>query len=147
MKNILAIAFLLSLPFLASAQRSEGKSKEIQAYKSTYLKEKLELTPEEAKIFWPIYNSMQSEQSELRQERRKNMISFRKSTEIENLSDTEVESLINNELNFKQKDLNIDRKYYNKLKSSLPIKTVGKYYRAEQTFKRELLSRYREGKK
>ena len=147
MKNILTIAFLLSLPFLASAQRGEGKGKEIQAYKSTYLKEKLELTPEEAKIFWPIYNSMQSEQSELRQERRKNMISFRKSTEIENLSDTEVESLITNELNFKQKDLNIDRKYYNKLKSSLPIKTVGKYYRAEQTFKRELLSRYREGKK
>lgn len=147
MKHILAIAFLLYLPFLASAQRGEGKSKEIEAYKNTYLKEKLELTPEEAKIFWPIYNSMQSEQRELRQERRKNMISFRKSTEIENLSDTEVESLINNELNFKQKDLNIDRKYYNKLKSSLPIKTVGKYYRAEQTFKRELLSRYREGKK
>ncbi|AMQ00263.1 hypothetical protein AY601_3397 [Pedobacter cryoconitis] len=147
MKHILAIALLSCIPFLASAQRSEGKSKEIQAYKNTYLKEKLELTPEEAKIFWPIYSSMQSEQSELRQERRKNMISFRKSTEIENLSDTEVESLINNELNFKQKDLNIDRKYYNKLKSSLPIKTVGKYYRAEQTFKRELLSRYREGKK
>ena len=147
MKNILAIAFLLCLPFLTSAQRNEGRSKEIEAYKSTYLKEKLELTPEEAKIFWPIYNSMQSEQSELRQERRKNMISFRKSTEIENLSDTEVESLIVNDLNFKQKDLNIDRKYYNKLKSSLPIKTVGKYYRAEQTFKRELLSRYREAKK
>jgi hypothetical protein len=147
MKNILAIAFLLCLPFLASAQRNEGRSKEIEAYKSTYLKEKLELTPEEAKIFWPIYNSMQSEQSELRQERRKNMISFRKSTEIENLSDTEVESLIVNDLNFKQKDLNIDRKYYNKFKSSLPIKTVGKYYRAEQTFKRELLSRYREAKK
>ncbi|MGY0040453.1 hypothetical protein [Pedobacter sp. NJ-S-72] len=133
--------------FLTSAQRNEGRSKEIEAYKSTYLKEKLELTPEEAKIFWPIYNSMQSEQSELRQERRKNMISFRKSTEIENLSDTEVESLIVNDLNFKQKDLNIDRKYYNKFKSSLPIKTVGKYYRAEQTFKRELLSRYREAKK
>jgi len=147
MKNILAIAFLLCLPFLASAQRNEGKIKEIEAYKNTYLKEKLELTPEEAKIFWPIYNSMQSEQSELRQERRKNMISFRKSTEIENLSDTEVQGLIVNDLNFKQKDLNIDRKYYNKFKSSLPIKTVGKYYRAEQTFKRELLSRYRDAKK
>lgn len=147
MKNLVAIAFLLCLPFLVSAQRNEGRGKEIQAYKSTYLKEKLALTPEEAKVFWPIYNAMQNEQSELRQERRKNMISFRKITEIENLSDTEVESLIVNELNFKQKDLNIDRKYYNKFKSSLPIKTVGKYYRAEQTFKRELLSRYREAKK
>ncbi|MBB5636224.1 hypothetical protein HDF26_003318 [Pedobacter cryoconitis] len=147
MKNLIAIAFLLSLPFLASAQRNEGRGKEIQAYKNTYLKDKLELNPEEAKIFWPIYNAMQHEQNELRQERRKNMISFRKITEIENLSDTEVESLINNELNFKQKDLNIDRKYYNQLKKSLPIKVVGKYYRAEQTFKKELLSRYKEAKK
>ncbi|QNK62095.1 hypothetical protein H7F33_16300 [Pedobacter sp. PAMC26386] len=147
MKNLLAIAFLLCLPFLVSAQKHAGRSNEIEAYKNTYLKEKLDLSAEEAKIFWPIYNSMQTEQSDLRQERRKNMISFRKSTEIENLSDTEVESLINNELNFKQKDLNIERKYYNKLKSSLPIKTVGKYYRAEQTFKRELLSKYRDTKK
>ena len=75
------------------------------------------------------------------------MISFRKITEIESLSDTEVQSLITNELNFKQRELNIERKYYNKLKTSLPIKTVGKYYRAQETFKRELLSRYREGRR
>ena len=75
------------------------------------------------------------------------MISFRKSTDIESLSDTEVQQLIQNELSFKQRDLDIEKKYYNKLKSSLPIKTVGKYYRAQETFKRELLSRYRDGRK
>jgi hypothetical protein len=147
MKNILAVTILLCLPFLVSAQRDSGRRNEIEAYKITYLKEKLELTPEEAKIFWPIYTAWQAEQSALRQERREKMISFRKITEIEDLSDTEVQSLITNELNFKQRDLNIERKYYGKLKSSLPIKTIGKYYRAQETFKRELLSRYREGKR
>lgn len=146
MRNILAAIFLLFLPVIASAQRNNGgRSAEIEAYKVTYLKEKLELTPEESKIFWPIYNSWTAEQSALRAERREKMISFRKITEIEDLSDTEVQNLINNELNFKQRDLNIERKYYSKLKSSLPIKTVGKYYRAQETFKRELLSRYRDG--
>ncbi|MBB6500533.1 hypothetical protein [Pedobacter cryoconitis] len=147
MKNLLAALLFLSLPFFVSAQHNKGRNTEIEAYKVSYLKEKLELSPEEAKIFWPIYNSWQAEQGALRQERRKNMISFRKTTEIEELSDTQVETLINNELNFKQKDLNIERKYYNKLKTSLPIKTVGKYYRAEQTFKKELLSRYKDTKK
>jgi hypothetical protein len=147
MKNILAVTILLCLPFLVSAQRDGGRRNEIEAYKITYLKEKLELTPEEAKIFWPIYTAWQAEQSALRQERREKMISFRKITEIEDLSDTEVQSLITNELNFKQRDLNIERKYYGRLKSSLPIKTIGKYYRAQETFKRELLSRYREGNK
>lgn len=146
MKNLLAAILLFGLPFFAAAQRLHGRSTEIEAYKVSYMKEKLELTPEEAKIFWPIYNSWTAEQSALRQERREKMISFRKSTEIENLSDTEVQTLIMNEFNFKQRDLNIERKYYNKLKTSLPIKTVGKYYRAQETFKRELLSRYRDGR-
>ena len=146
MRNILNAVLLLLLPFIASAQsHNNGRNPEIEAYKVTYLKEKLELSPEEAKIFWPIYNSWTSEQAALRAERREKMISFRKITEIEDLSDTEVQNLINNELNFKQRDLNIERKYYTKLKNSLPIKTVGKYYRAQETFKRDLLSRYRQG--
>ncbi|MNR50781.1 hypothetical protein D3C85_1703520 [compost metagenome] len=73
------------------------------------------------------------------------MISFRKIPEIENLSDTEVQTLIMNELNFKQRSLAIEKKYYYKLKSNLPIKIIGKYYRAQETFKRELLSRYKKG--
>lgn len=147
MKKLIAATLFLLLPFLVSAQRNASRRTEIDAYKVSYLKEKLELSPEEAKIFWPIYNAWTSEQSALRQERREKMISFRKSTEIEDLSDAQVQTLITNELNFKQRDLNIERKYYNKLKTSLPIKTVGKYYRAQETFKKELLSRYRENRK
>lgn len=147
MKNIIAVTALLCLPFFVSAQQRGQRNNEIEEYKVTYLKEKLELNPEESRIFWPIYTAWTNEQNALRQERREKMISFRKIAEIEDLSDTEVQALITNELNFKQRDLNIERKYYNKLKTSLPIKTVGKYYRAQETFKRELLSRYRDGRK
>lgn len=147
MKPILLFLFLSFTSCYAFAQNHQGNHQDIENYKITYLKEKLDLTPAEDKIFWPIYNSWQSEQGELRKERKGKMISFRKSTDIESLSDTEVQQLIQNELSFKQRDLDIEKKYYNKLKSSLPIKTVGKYYRAQETFKRELLSRYRDGRK
>jgi hypothetical protein len=63
--------------------------------------------------------------------------------EIDELSDSEVQTLIVNDFSFKQRELNLDKKYYAKLKASLPIKVIGKYYRAQETFKRELLSRYR----
>ncbi|RZM11650.1 MAG: hypothetical protein EOO88_46595, partial [Pedobacter sp.] len=118
---------------------------EIEAYKVAWLTQKLELSPDEAKIFWPIYNDWQREQMALRKERAQNLISFRKTTEIDDLSDSQVQTLITNEFNFKQRDLNIEKKYYNLLKSSLPIKVVGKYYRAQETFKKELLSRYGRG--
>ena len=141
MKPILVASLLFFIPMLVHAQ-DRGRNQEIEAYKVAWLTQKLELSPEEAKIFWPIYNDWQKEQTALRKERFQNLISFRKTTEIDDLSDSQVQALITNEFNFKQRDLNIEKKYYNLLKSSLPIKVVGKYYRAQETFKKELLSRY-----
>jgi hypothetical protein len=131
----------------AAAQRPENRNTQIETYKVNYLTEKLELSPAEAKIFWPIYKNWQNEQAALRRERSQKMISFRKIEEIEALSDVQVQTLITNELNIKQKGLNIEKKYYNQLRSQLPIKTVGKYYRAQETFKKELLNRYRENRR
>jgi hypothetical protein len=145
-KLSLLVVLFFSIALHASAQRPENRSNEIETYKVKYLTEKLELSPAEAKIFWPIYKNWQAEQAALRKERGQKMISFRKIDAIEALSDVEVQTLINNELNIKQKGLNIEKKYYNQLKSQLPIKTVGKYYRAQETFKKELLNRYRENR-
>jgi CO/xanthine dehydrogenase Mo-binding subunit len=142
-KLSLLVILFFSITLYASAQRPENRRNEIETYKVKYLTDKLELSAAEAKIFWPIYKNWQAEQAALRKERGQKMISFRKIEEIEALSDVQVQSLINNELNIKQKALNIDKKYYNQLKSQLPIKIVGKYYRAQETFKKELLNRYR----
>lgn len=147
MKNLTIIALLFTLPFLALAQRPDDKKREeIESYKIAYLTQKLELSSDEAKVFWPIYNDYQKEQAELRKERGQKMISFRKMPEIDEMSDSEVQALILNDFNLKQRELNLEKKYYAKLKSSLPIKVIGKYYRAQETFKRELLSRYRNNK-
>ncbi|MEJ7560549.1 MAG: hypothetical protein WKF66_19725 [Pedobacter sp.] len=143
MRYLIIVALLLSFPILSSAQRGGDRFKEIEAYKVTFLTEKLDLSADEAKIFWPVYNAWQAEQQVLRRERMQKMISFRKMTEIEELSDSEVQTLILNEFNIKQRELNLDKKYYYKLKSSLPIKIVGKFYRAQEAFKKEILAKYR----
>ncbi len=145
MKNLLFVALMFLLPATVLAQRPKGE--EIESLKIAFFTQKLDLSPEEAKIFWPIYNDMQAEQNALRKERMQKMISFRKVDEIDNLSDAQVQTLITSEFDFKQRDLNLDKKYYNKLKSSLPIKVVGKFYRAQEAFKRELLNRFRGGQR
>lgn len=146
MKHLIVLILLICIGQLASAQRVYERNTEIESYKVAYLTSKLELSPEESRLFWPIYNNWQKEQAALRAERAQKMISFKKTDEIEELSDSQVESLLSNELIFKQKALNIEKKYYYQLKSVLPIKTLGKYYRAQETFKRELLNRYRDGR-
>lgn len=145
MKNLLFVALMFLLPTALLAQRPKGE--EIESLKIAFFTQKLDLSPDEAKIFWPIYNDMQAEQNALRKERMQKMISFRKVDEIDNLSDAQVQSLITSEFDFRQRDLNLEKKYYNKLKSALPIKVIGKFYRAQEGFKRELLNRYRGGQK
>lgn len=142
MKHLI-IATLFLLPLTSLAQRPNERNNEIESYRIAYLTQKLDLSSEEAKIFWPIYSDWQKEQSALRKERPQRMISFRKLSEIEELSDVQIQTLIINDFNFKQRDLNLEKKYYYKLKSSLPIKVVGKFYRAQEAFKRELLAKYR----
>lgn len=123
------------------AQRmDDGK---LEQLKIQFLTEKMDLNPEDAKVFWPIYNGFSKEMRELRKARMEKMISFRKVGEIDNLSDSEIQSLILNDFDFKQRELNIEKKYFSKLKSNLPIKTVGKFYRAQEAFKKELLNRFR----
>jgi len=146
MKNIWIAMLLLFIPALLNAQDRGNRNEEIESYKIAYLTQKLDLSSGEAKIFWPIYNDWQKELSALRSERNKNVISFRKTEEIEALSDNEIHALITNEINYKQRSLNIEKKYYNRLKSSLPLKVVGKYYRAQETFKKELLNRFGRGR-
>lgn len=146
MKNLWIAVLLVFIPAILKAQDRGGRSEEIESYKIAYLTQKLDLSPNEAKVFWPIYNEWQKELRALWTERNKNVISHRKTDEIEALSDNEIHALITNEINYKQRNLNIEKKYYSKLKSSLPLQVVGKYYRAQETFKKELLNRFGRGK-
>lgn len=142
MKNLFFAALLLLLPSILCAQRPRGE--EIESLKIAFFTKKLDLSPEDAKVFWPIYNDMQAEQNALRKERFQKMISFRKVTEIDNLTDAQIQSLITSEFDFRQRDLNLEKKYYNRFKAVLPIKIIGKYYRAQEAFKRELLNRFKD---
>jgi len=142
MKNLFFATLLFLLPSMLWAQKPKGE--EIESLKIAFFTKKLDLSPDEAKVFWPIYNDMQEEQNAIRKERFQKMISFRKTAEIDNLTDAQIQSLITSEFDFRQRDLNIEKKYYNKFKAVLPIKIIGKYYRAQEAFKRELLNRFRD---
>lgn len=143
MKHLIIALFIL-VPTLAFSQGPRRPMDEkMESYKVTWLTTKLDLSAEEAKIFWPIYNDYTREQTALRKERMQKMISFRKIKEIDDLTDSEIQNLILNDFDFRQRDLNIEKKYYNRFKSNLPIKIVGKFYRAQEAFKKELLNQYK----
>lgn len=143
--NLSIVVCCMLLSSNVFAQGGHFDSEKIEAAKVAFFTQKLGLSAEEGKVFWPIYNDYSREQEAFRKTRHQRMISFRKVKDIDEMTDAEVQALINNDFDYKQKDLNIERKYYNKLKTSLPIKTVGKFYRAQEAFKMELLKQFRGG--
>ena len=118
---------------------SEEKREEIEAMKAAFLTRKLDLTPDEAKTFWPVYNQYQDELDKLREDHRKTRRLARE--EMDSMGDKEIEKLVDGEILFRQSELDIMKKYNGQFKGVLPMKKVAKLYRAEEDFKRELLQR------
>ncbi len=130
----------------ANADRmNKGERKEkVEAMKIAYITNKLELTPAEAQQFWPVFNEYENKIQAIRQSRRKD--SKDGVENFDQLSDKEVESLIDSEVSFRQKELDVLKEYHSKFKTVLPIRKLAKLYRAQEDFKRELLKKIQERK-
>ena len=65
---------------------------------------------------------------------------------IDDLSDGEIERIVNSNFDLIQKELDIKKRYHLKFKKTLSIKKTAQLYHAEKEFKRTLLQRIKRGK-
>lgn len=114
---------------------------EIETMKIGFLTRKLSLSPEEAKVFWPVYNQYSDELRELREGHRSRMRSAKEDTEV---TKEEWEKLADAEIQFRQQELEVMKKFHTQFKKILPPKKVATLYRTEEEFKRELIEKIRE---
>ncbi len=126
------------------AERQNEKREDIETLKIGFLTKRLDLTPEEAQKFWPVYNQYSYKLQDIRKKRRED---FRDTKQkFDELSDKEVEAAVDNEIAFRQKELDIQKEYHSKFKGVLPIKKVAKLYASEEQFKMELLNKLKDRK-
>lgn len=136
MKKIYILAFVF-LALLKNTQAQENRREEIESFRIAFFTRQLNLTSEEAKKFWPVYNEMQAEMQKLQKERKMRHRDARDN--MDNLSDAELEKVINDEMASRQKELDIEKKYHDRFKAILSMKKLAQYYRAQEGFKRELI--------
>lgn len=129
------ILFLAMGMFTAQDQKEskEDKAEKRKAEKIAFITTKLELTPQEAEKFWPIYNEFENKMSELHKERRQN----KPKKKVSDMTDKEVEDLLQSHFTFEQKELDLKKEYHEKFKAVLPIKKVAKLYHLEMEFRRQ----------
>lgn len=138
------VASLLLLGIAANGQKRPGFEK-IREARIEFMKKKLSLTPDEEKNFIPLYSKLMDEMDSLRRE-------FKQETDLNDLdltfmTDKECEKVVDDILVFKEKELEMIKRYNAEFKKVLPIKKVAMIYKAEHEFKREIVRRIREEKR
>ena len=118
------------------------RKEEIESMKIAFLTKHLDLSPEEAQKFWPVYNQYNTELKTIRKNRKNDRRDAQE--DFQNMNDKDVEKLVDGEVVYRQQELDLLKKYHSQFKQVLPIKKVALLYRAEEEFKKELLQKIRE---
>ena len=151
MKNYNIITFLLLLAtFTSFAQRGksradfEQKKEQIKSLKIAYITEELKLSSTEAEKFWPIYNTFEAKQSELRRNKLKDY--YKKGESDDAISEQEASKLISQMESSEEELYQLRKKFTSNLKTILPAVKILKLKKAEDEFSRKLLQQYRDKK-
>lgn len=134
----LYITIVLLLANLVQLWAQPARNERMESLRIAYITEKLNLTPDEAQKFWPIYNEFRTKEEKIDPHR--NI----KPNQLESLSDKELDELVEKNLKADEERVKLKREYYTKLKKAIPTRKIVMLQRLEKEFKRELLERIRD---
>ncbi|MBI2967146.1 MAG: hypothetical protein HYY40_04960 [Bacteroidetes bacterium] len=139
---LLYIALALAF-FRSSGQDVAGKQDYILAMKISFITKKLNLTPQEAQVFWPLYNQYQDELETLRKNHKKEQDALKDA--FATMSNADIEKYVDAEIIFREREIEILKKYHPQFKKVLPVRKVALLYKAEEEFKRHLIKQIKSG--
>ena len=147
--TLLAGCLLMAVALFAQPQgtkKSEEQRKKdferIQSEKIAFLTSELDLTPEEAQVFWPVYNQYEKE---ARAAHKKAMDAFGefRGKKGEELSDKELEKKLDAYIEAYQASNRVMTDWYPKFKEVLPLRKVARLYQAEEAFQQRMINSLR----
>ncbi|MFA9190154.1 sensor of ECF-type sigma factor [Flavobacterium sp. FZUC8N2.13] len=141
-KRILPFLLLLfTCNFYAQGNMSD-KKEQIKALKVAFFTAELNLSSQEAEKFWPLYNTYDNKQFQLRHEKMKALKSKMSDDALNKMNENEA-SILLNQMEATDEELFLLRKKLNKsLRTILAPVKILKLKKAEDNFYRKLLQQY-----
>lgn len=142
MKYGLILLILLSAWSLRAQDNklSEEKRNEFEAQKVAFFTQALSLTPQEAVVFWPLYNEMGQK---IREKECQLWKTARDGRSAKDLTEARARKMVEEALKTEQEMLNIKKEYYHKFLEILPAQKVSKLDWVEHKFHKQLLDKMR----
>lgn len=118
-------------------QKVQSINEKIEARKIALITQRLELSPEQAAKFWPIYRELSQKQRDIKSDFQQQRRSFNPNT----ASDEEMKKMIDLGLKVKERQLNLEREYSERMRQVITNRQIVNLRRAEEEFRQRLLER------
>ncbi len=128
--------------FAQPGERNNPQNNKIETLKSRFLTRQMQLTPQEARLFWPLYDEYTAKQNKLREQR--DELTPESPEAFDKMTDEEINTMIDDRLQQAETALKDRKKFINDLREILPPRKVAMFLRAEHRFKIELHNRIQE---
>lgn len=144
---ILFLLLLTSFNFYGQDAGMKEKKEQIKTLKVAFLTTELDLTTREAEKFWPIYNTFDDKQFEIRHQKMRAFKSRMSDSAFNNMTEKEANALLT-QMDSADEELYLLRKKFTKnLREVMSAKKIIKLKKSEEDFNRKLLHQYRSSKK
>lgn len=144
--KLISILLLFISANLFAQPRLRQKMEQIKTLKVAYITDELQLTPDEAAKFWPLYNAFDDKQKELRQEKMRSYMDRLDGEDFDKMTEKEAVNYLNQIESTEDELYQLRKKFVVSLKGVLPAKKIILLKKAEEGFNRRLLRQYRDKK-
>ncbi len=124
-------------------EKMQQKKEQLKSMKIAFITTELNLTPDEAAKFWPVFNAFEEKQRELKQEKIKNYLDR---IDSDKLTEKEANTLLTQMESSEEELFQLRKKFVSNLKGVLPSVKILKLKKAEEEFSKKLLQQYRDKK-
>ena len=134
------ITLVLTLTALGLRAQNPSTMERVEAAKIALITERLELTPEQAEKFWPIYREFSEQQRNLRKE----FNNLRTNHNPQTASEEENQKMLEMGMQIKERQLGLERTYSERMQQVITTRQLMSLRKAEDDFKEMLMKRIRE---
>ena len=133
----LVLAFSVGILSAATSAQAQGEQylelirQDLQATKTAYMTEGMELTTDEGDVFWPIYREYQAELAKLGDRRIANIKDY--AEHFENMTDEKASEIMKNHFKNKQDATKLLEKTAKKVAKELDPITAARFVQVENT--------------
>jgi hypothetical protein len=124
----------------AQQKTDDGWKERVMSEKIAFLTMELNITPEEAQVFWPVYNKVEKEIDQARHDVIRSYKNLAEAIDA-GKSSKEISTLLENYLQAKVTQDKLDNASAETYKGILPVEKVAKLFVAEEKFRRQYINK------